>query len=195
VFFDQARQALAQARTVDEVKDIRDRAEALRLYTRQAGEGLEMQNWCAEIKLRAERRAGALLMEMEKHAGGHPNLFHAGTGCPPRLADLGIARTQAHRWQTIARLPAPDFEAHLAETKAKGQELTSVSLYTHARAVHKAAAREALMGGPRTLTAPGNARRGNLRRWAGPSRMPVSTSSSRTRRMGQSLCRATGRQG
>ncbi len=58
VWFDQARQALAKAKTVDEVKEIRDKAEALRIYTRQAGEGLEMQNWCAEIKLRAERRAG-----------------------------------------------------------------------------------------------------------------------------------------
>lgn len=63
VKFDQARQALMEAKTVDEVKEIRDKAEALRLYLRQQGASLEMQNHCAEIKLRAERRAGDLLKE------------------------------------------------------------------------------------------------------------------------------------
>jgi hypothetical protein len=27
----------------------------LRVYLRQSGESLDMQNWCAEIKIRAER--------------------------------------------------------------------------------------------------------------------------------------------
>ena len=88
MFFDQARQTLAQARTVDEVKDIRDRAEALRLYTRQAGEGLEMQNWCAEIKLRAERRVGELLRERETDL--HPVSRE-------RLLPEGIRHIQSHR--------------------------------------------------------------------------------------------------
>jgi uncharacterized protein YceH (UPF0502 family) len=41
----------------------------LRVYLRQAGESLEMQNWCAEIKIRAERRAGELLQEMDREPG------------------------------------------------------------------------------------------------------------------------------
>ena len=76
VLFDRARQALAQARSIDEVKLVRDQAEALRLYVRQQGEGLEMQNDIAEIKLRAERRAGELLYAMPKNKGT------AGTGRP-----------------------------------------------------------------------------------------------------------------
>jgi len=46
------------ATSVDEVKQIRDKAEAMRVYARQAQYTLEMQNMCAEIKLRAERRLG-----------------------------------------------------------------------------------------------------------------------------------------
>jgi hypothetical protein len=42
------------------------------VYLRQAGEHLEMQNWCAEIKIRAERRGGELLQDMDKHAGERP---------------------------------------------------------------------------------------------------------------------------
>ena len=70
VQFDAARQALALATSIDEVKEIRDKAEALRAYVRQQGEGLEMQNQCAEIKLRAERRAGEILSEQERATGG-----------------------------------------------------------------------------------------------------------------------------
>lgn len=89
VHFENARRELALASTIDEVKDIRDRAEALRVYCKQAGESLEMQNLCAEIKIRAERRAGEILSEMDKHKGGRPkNHSHDDNGFP-RLATLG----------------------------------------------------------------------------------------------------------
>ncbi len=139
--FNQARSALERARTIDEVKDIRDKAEALRLYTRQAGESLEMQNMCAEIKLRAERRAGELLREMEKHEGGNPNLSQDVTGSPPTLSDLGIGRMQSSRWQAIADIPEETFEAHLAETVSSGKELTSAGALKLAKHVQREARR------------------------------------------------------
>ncbi len=55
IHLNQARQALALAKSIDEVKDIRDKAEALRTYAKQAGMGLELQNECAEIKLRRQK--------------------------------------------------------------------------------------------------------------------------------------------
>lgn len=126
MFFDAARQALAQAARLDEVKDLRDKAEALRLYTKQAGDSLDMQNLCAEIKLRAERRAGELLREMDLRTG-----FHDGT---VTLEALGVEKHQSHRYQTIASLPAEDFEAHIATMKATGKELTSASTLELAKA-------------------------------------------------------------
>jgi len=61
--FNKAKNELVLATSIDEVKDIRNKAEALRAYAKQAGESLDMQNQCAEIKIRAERRAGELIPE------------------------------------------------------------------------------------------------------------------------------------
>lgn len=52
------------------MKLIRDKAEALRQYIRQQKGSLEMQNQCAEIKLRAERRAGEMLAQDIPHESG-----------------------------------------------------------------------------------------------------------------------------
>ena len=56
-----------------------------------------MQNLCAEIKLRAERRAGGILGGMEKNRGGNPKLSHDVIGSPT-LSDFGISKFQSHRW-------------------------------------------------------------------------------------------------
>ena len=58
--YDAMRTALVESHRIDDVKDIRDKAEALRLYAKQAGEGRDNQNMMDENKLRAERRCGAL---------------------------------------------------------------------------------------------------------------------------------------
>lgn len=137
---EQARALLAEARSVDEVKQLRDQAEAMRVYARQAQLGLESQNYAAEIKLRAERRAGELLVEMERWRPemGRPPAAEASqaathTPSPPTLSDLGITRTQAHRWEAVAAIPEPVFEQHIAETKARGQELTGADVQRLAR--------------------------------------------------------------
>ena len=130
VFFDQARRMLTRATSIDEVKDIRDRAEALRAYYRQQQESQAMQQQCAEIKIRAERRAGELLAEMALNGGDRRSELH---DARVKLADIGIEPTQSHRWQTIAAMPEPQFEAHIAESKDRGTELTSAAVYRKAR--------------------------------------------------------------
>ena len=57
--------AIEQAASVDEVKEIRAQAIALEAYYKEAM-NLENERKCAKIRIRAERRAGALLREMGK---------------------------------------------------------------------------------------------------------------------------------
>jgi site-specific DNA-methyltransferase (adenine-specific) len=136
-----ARQLLAEVRSVDDARAIRDVAEAARVYARQARLGLEAQNDAAEIKLRAERKLGELLAEQEKHPGGNINRSQPATGSPvepARLRDLGISKSQSSRWQAIAAVPEPVFDQHMADVREQGRrdgktELTSAGAILLAR--------------------------------------------------------------
>ena len=92
IHMDVAKKELAKVTTIDEAKGIRDKAEALRVYAKQTEQGLDIQNQCAEIKIRAERKAGEILADMEKHKPGptkKDNLHDVSE--PPKLSDLGIS--------------------------------------------------------------------------------------------------------
>ncbi len=127
VQFDAARVALEKASTIDEVKDVHDQAEALRLYFKQTVEGLEMQNQCAAIKLRAERKGGELIAVMDKNQGG-PVRLQPATALPPTLAEQGIEKTRSHRWQKVAAVPEDEFEDYIETTTNNQQELTTAGL-------------------------------------------------------------------
>ena len=96
-----AGKALAEAVELPEVKDIRDKAEAIRSYLRQQKSGLQAQNAAAILKIKAERRLGAMLRDMPRNPGG-PERVVSRDVTPPTLAALGIERTASHRWQTMA---------------------------------------------------------------------------------------------
>lgn len=70
VKLDQATRMLAEAKTLDEVKHIIDIAEAARVYARAAKMGLEIYNHAAEVKARAERKAGEFLGKLERGIPG-----------------------------------------------------------------------------------------------------------------------------
>ena len=68
--YDAMHQAIVEAHRVDEVAEIRNRAEALRQYARQSKQGVEDINRVTEIKLRAERKAGTMLREAIRQLKG-----------------------------------------------------------------------------------------------------------------------------
>ena len=49
---------------------------------------------------------------------------------------MGISKNQAFRWQQVASVPDPEFEQHIAETKAAGEELTTAGVLRLSTAPH-----------------------------------------------------------
>jgi ParB family chromosome partitioning protein len=132
--------AIEEARNLEEVKQIRDQAAALRTYAKQQKASREAQNVAAEVAIRAERKAGELLKVMEKNKGGRPeetgDTVSPVNDTPPTYEDLGIHKKQASRWQKSATVPEAVFERHIQETVGKGEELTSKSVLLLAEKPH-----------------------------------------------------------
>lgn len=126
-----ARQAIEHASTVGEAKHIRDFAEAARVYAQKARLGLEAQNKAAEIKLRAERKCGEVLISMaergERAGRGKPDIVSG----LATLADLGIDEKQSTRWQKIAKIALAEFERYIANKWALSDEITTAGLLAH----------------------------------------------------------------
>lgn len=126
VRIDAAMKALQKATTVAEVKNLHDIAETMRAHAKKVGAELELQNRCAELKIRSERKGGQLLIRMAKQKERHPGRGdHAELHDAIPLADLGIEKTQSHRWQLLARMVEAEFETELAACIDAGNELTS----------------------------------------------------------------------
>ena len=127
---------IESARTIDEVKDIRDRAEAMRQYAKAAGYSRDITNMCAEIKIRAERKAGQLLDEIVPHKGGRPaeknNDTMSSFPVSPRLSDLGISPKQSSRWQQAASIPDEVVDDYVKQAAETGDDITNAGLRLHA---------------------------------------------------------------
>lgn len=123
---------LSEARTLEDVKKIHDIAEAARTYARAAKLGIEAANHAAEIKLRAERKAGEMLAQLEKKPGARmdkpPDRLSGGSEYRTVLEEQDILEKTAERWQSVACIEEPVFEKHIAEVIKSGGELTMAGL-------------------------------------------------------------------
>lgn len=126
-----AQRVLAEVSTFEDIKDIRDKAEAVRRYAASAELGLALQNKAAELKLRAERRAGQLLARLNLSGGDRRS---SSSESQLSLDDLGINKHQSSRWQREAAVPNEAFEQLLRETSEAECELTTAALLRIARA-------------------------------------------------------------
>lgn len=129
--YDAACIAIREAAHVDEVLEIKNQAEAMRIYAKQA-KNMEMANQAAEIRIRAERRYGMMRMEAPKNKGGkaeHKSYrFHDETGKIPTLSEMGVSKMFDHRAKVIASVPEAEFEAAITEHREQQKELTSSTI-------------------------------------------------------------------
>ena len=93
--------------------------EPSKYYVQQA-RNTDAERKASEIRIRAERRAGQLLIEMKKNgqrdAGGRGKIESRST---TQLKDIGITRDQSSKWQQLAEVPDHEFEAALHQPESK----------------------------------------------------------------------------
>jgi len=127
--YDAARHALQAAASVDEVKEIRNKSLALAAYAKQAKDK-DLLSWASEIKIRAERRAGELLIVMEKaksnqYTKSAQYIESTEQNKPKTLAALGISKNQSSHWQSVAAISEENFEKAILESKQDNIEITT----------------------------------------------------------------------
>lgn len=133
-----AKEALAELVKVDEIKDVRDQAERIRLYGQQANDRTIIAD-ATEVIMRAERRLGELLRSAHETGQlgiGRParsNVEQADAADegdeaetvevvrPQRvtLAEAGISKKLSTRSQKFAAVAEPAFEAALLSAREK----------------------------------------------------------------------------
>jgi len=135
----QLQQELEQAQSIEEIIDIKKKAEALRRYFND-------HNEIAEVVLRCAREIGERLLVGSKNRGGQAEhasyLSHDATGRIDTYTDIGITRDDASRWQIIAQYPDDQFEQYIHTTREKKEELTLAALHRLAKRYLKEEKRE-----------------------------------------------------
>src|SRR6516165_12509478 len=106
--YDTACRAVAEARSVDEVKEIRDQAVAMAAYARQA-KNKDLEADAVEIRMRATRRLDQLRQAQKETVGLNEGGRPAKTGLSenpvlPTLAMQGIDKNLAHQARVLGAL-------------------------------------------------------------------------------------------
>src|SRR5262249_34015631 len=123
--YDEACRAIAAAKSVDEVKESHDKAEAMRAYARQA-KNRELEVDAAEIRMRAERRLGELIIRQKETVGLNAGKRgDRGTRAAPRsdtrptLAETGIDKKLSSRSQKLAAVTETKFDQLLEQWRER----------------------------------------------------------------------------
>ncbi len=134
--YEAACRALAECKSVDEVKTWADKAAAMQAYGRMAKDkSLEVD--AAEIRIRAERRLGEMLAQQKaegglatgargqlsgKEAGGLAVVSNDRQKDQPKLSDAGISKDLSSRAQKLAAVPEAEFEAEVGQWRDRVSE-------------------------------------------------------------------------
>lgn len=130
--YEEARRALAECASIDEVKDIQDKSEAMRLYAKMS-ENTELEVYASTIKLRAQIRLGEIIATIEKQPVIQ-NLQRPTGGSLGKkdvLADSGISKSSAQRYETAARVPEEVVEKYIKDSVESSKPVSLRDVVAH----------------------------------------------------------------
>lgn len=138
VRYEEARRAVEAVHRIDEVIDIRDKAEAMAAYARQKNDR-DLILWVTDIKVRAERRFGELSSQLGTAQGTRTDKTSSHDGKKSKaetLAEVGVTPQEAWRCEQLAEMSPDHFEAAVATAKDTAGQVTTAFMLREA-AKHK----------------------------------------------------------
>jgi hypothetical protein len=117
--------AIKAANEIDEVKSILNKTEAMRAYARQT-KNIEMQNWTALIRIRAQYRLGELLLQTERNDGGRASSEEEPS--LKTLKELGVTHKQSATCQKLASVLEATVDNILLSFAGQQKEITTVAV-------------------------------------------------------------------
>ncbi len=150
VRYEAACRAIADAKSVDEAKELHDKAEALRAYARQA-KNKQLEVDAAEIRMRAQRRLGEMIglaKDAKQISRGQPpkNRSESEQFSRVTLEEAGIDRMLSVRAQRLAAVPQERFEELISDWRERIEtenERVTVTLLREGQAAEDRAAHAA----------------------------------------------------
>lgn len=131
-----ARQALMEAKTLDEIRNIRDLAKAVKAYTIAKGLGIEMKNEASEIEIRAIREMGKIIQQKQE-AGevARQGQSFGNSSCtipeheqPDTLTEIGVTRKESSTSKNLASVSDKQFEDLLNDFIEDKKPLTKTAV-------------------------------------------------------------------
>lgn len=140
--YDAACKAIAEAFSVDEVKDIRDKSVALAAYARQA-KNKDLEADAIEIRLRAERRIGQMMEQGKEDRASEGGFrrddgFSENPSLKPTLKEVGIDKNLANRARRGASKSDKEFDDSVKSAREKARRAANKALNERDKAEQRA---------------------------------------------------------
>ena len=131
-----ARNALSEAKNLQEIKQIKDIAVAAKAYIIAKGLGIEMKNEASEVEIRAIREMGKLLKQKQEagEIAKQKDEFRGNQwgvpeqNTPQTLPEIGITRKESSTSKNLSSLPDNEFENIVNEIIESKKPLTKTAV-------------------------------------------------------------------
>jgi ParB family chromosome partitioning protein len=136
----EAGRMLAEADTLDDIRQILDMAEAARLYARKAHLGLEAQNSAAHISIEAQAKADEKIQaaraagELAKQGSNQQSSTES--RIVPTLSDIDVSWDEAADWARVRAIAPERRAAYVSQATEAGEEVTRAGLLRYATGAH-----------------------------------------------------------